>query len=162
VKPRLLVAGIGNIFFGDDGFGSAVLARLSNDAVDGVKFADFGIGVVHLAFELLGDYELAVVVDAVSRGAAPGTLFVIEPDAASEAVEADAHRMNLGSVFAFVRRLGGSAPPVVIVGCEPETLDAGVDLSAAVSHAVEAAVPLVRRIVRERLSATKEQQCTEV
>ena len=100
-----------------------------------------------------------MLVDAVARGGAPGTLYVIEPSEPVQATEPDAHRMDLGSVFGFVRMLGGQAPPITIVGCEPKSLGEGDDLSAPVAEAVETALPLVRRIVRALLVTTKEQAC---
>lgn len=161
MKPRILVAGIGNIFFGDDGFGPAVLARLAAERIDGVRVADFGIGVVHLAYELLEGYTAAVIVDAVARGGAPGTLYVIEPGEPVAAAEADPHRMDLGSVFAFVRRLSGSPPPLTIVGCEPESLAEGGAISGTVAHSIEAAIPLVRRVVAALLANSEGPICTE-
>jgi hydrogenase maturation protease len=161
VKPRILVAGIGNIFFADDAFGPAVLARLVRAPIDGVRCEDFGIRGLHLAFELLDGYAAAVIVDAVSRGGAPGTLYVIEPPEPVEATEPDAHRMDLDSVFGFVRRLGGTPPPMTIVGCEPESLEEGGEITATVSRAVEAAVPLVGRIVKQLLEQPEERICTE-
>lgn len=162
MKPRILVAGIGNIFFGDDAFGPAVLARLVCEPIAGVRIEDFGIRALHLAYELLAGYDAAIIVDAVAYGGAPGTLFVIEPSEPIETTEPDAHRMDLGSVFGFLRLLGGEPPPITIVGCEPESIDEGADLSATVSHAVESALPLVRRVVNELLAKLGEHACTEV
>ncbi len=162
MKPRILVAGIGNIFFGDDAFGPAVLARLVREPIDSVRMEDFGIRGMHLAYELLAGYDAAVIVDAVAHGGAPGTLFVIEPSEPIEASEPDAHRMDLGSVFGFLRLLDGEPPPITIVGCEPESIDEGADLTATVSRAVDAALPLVRRVVNELLAKLEEQACSEV
>ena len=161
MKPRILVAGIGNIFFADDAFGPAVLSRLARTPIDDVRCEDFGIRGLHLAFELLDGYAAAVIVDAVSRGGAPGTLYVIEPPELVEATEPDAHRMDLDSVFGFVRRLGGTPPPMTIVGCEPESVDEGGEMTATVLRAVEAAVPLVRRVVNQLLEQLEEPICTE-
>ena len=116
MSASVLVAGIGNIFFGDDAFGPAVLARLAGESLPGVRFEDFGIRGMHLAYELIAGYDAAVVVDAVERAGAPGTLHVIEPSEPIEASAPDAHRMDLGSVFGFVRLLGGEPPPITIVG----------------------------------------------
>ena len=156
MSPRVLVAGIGNIFFGDDAFGPAVLSRLAREPMAGTRYEDFGIRGMHLAYELLAGYGAAVLVDAVSRGGAPGTLYVIEPSEPVVATEADAHRMDLGSVFGFVRLLGGVAPPITIVGCEPERLDEGADLSETVARAVDAALPLVRRIAGDLLARSED------
>lgn len=156
MRPRVLVAGIGNIFFGDDAFGPAVLAALARDPIAGARCEDFGIRGMHLAYELLAGYEAAVVVDAVSRGGAPGTLYVIEPSEGIEATEPDPHRIDLGSVFGFARMLEGTPPPITIVGCEPERLDEGADPSATIARAVDTAVPLVRRVVAELLAHLQE------
>jgi hydrogenase maturation protease len=144
----ILVAGVGNVFFGDDGFGPEVArALLAQEPVDGVKFEDFGIRGLHLAYELLNDYERAIVIDAVPRGNVPGTLYVIEPDTSVVPSTPDAHTMDLGNVFAFLRTLGGEPPPITIVGCEPENVDPGIGLSPAVTRSVEAAAALVRRLL---------------
>jgi hydrogenase maturation protease len=161
VSARVLVAGIGNIFFGDDAFGPAVLARLAGESLPGVRFEDFGIRGMHLAYELLSGYEAAVIVDAVARDGVPGTLYVIEPSEPTRATEPDAHRMDLGSVLGFVRMLGGESPPLTIIGCQPESLEEGAELSATVARAVEAALPLVLRVARECIDA-EEHACTEV
>jgi hydrogenase maturation protease len=146
----VLVAGVGNIFFGDDGFGPAVAQALAREPLAGAKVEDFGIRGLHLAYELLAGYERAIVIDAVPRGGAPGTLYVIEPDArAAPAGGPDAHRMDLHNVFAFARALGGEAPPVLLVGCEPSEVAEGIGLSERVERAVEGAVRLVRRLVEE-------------
>lgn len=162
MKPRILVAGVGNIFFGDDAFGSAVLQRLAREPMDGVRLEDFGIRGLHLAYELLDGYAAAVIVDAVSRGGAPGSIYVIEPSEPIEATSPDAHRMDLGSVFGFLKLLGGEPPPITIVGCEPESVDEGADMSAVVSDAVDAALPVVRRVAAQLLAKSEEQACTEV
>jgi hydrogenase maturation protease len=145
----ILVAGVGNLFFGDDGFGPEVARALAREPLDGVKVEDFGIRGLHLAYELLDGYERAILVDAVPRGAAPGTLYVIEPSDETPAGPPDAHRMDVQNVFAYLRVLGGEPPPVTIVGCEPETTEPGIALSAAVTRAVEPAAALVRRLIHE-------------
>lgn len=161
MKARVLVAGIGNIFFADDAFGSAVALRLEREPIAGARCEDFGIRGVHLAYELLVGYDAAVIVDAVSHGGEPGTLYVIEPSEPVEASEPDAHRMDLGSVFGFLRLLDGTPPPITIVGCEPECLDEGADVSVTIARAIDAAVPLVRRIVTELVARLEEHVCTE-
>ncbi|GAC1304985.1 MAG: hydrogenase maturation protease [Vulcanimicrobiaceae bacterium] len=162
MSPRVLVAGIGNIFFGDDAFGPAVLARLAREPIAGTRCEDFGIRGMHLAYELLAGYEAVVLVDAVSRGGTPGTLSVIEPSEPIAAKEPDAHRMDLGSVFGFVRLLEGVPPPITIVGCEPERLDEGAELSATVARAVDTALPLVRRIAGELLARSEDRSWSRV
>ncbi len=147
MMPRVLVAGVGNIFFGDDGFGPAVAQRLAGETIPDARVADFGIRGMHLAYELLSGYGAAVLIDAVPRGGEPGTLYVIEPEPVHSGTAPDAHRMDLENVFACARMLGGEPPPVMIVGCEPATVDDGIGLSPTVERAVEAALPLVRRVV---------------
>ncbi|MGA2759914.1 MAG: hydrogenase maturation protease [Candidatus Cybelea sp.] len=150
---RLLVAGIGNIFFGDDGFGSQVAQVLAEAPIEDVKIEDFGIRGLHLAFELISGYERAFLIDAVPRGGVPGTLYVIEPDVAELPQSMpDAHRMDLQNVFAFVRTIGGEPPPVTVVGCEPSTSGEEIGLSDAVSAAVTPAAELVRRLVGKALN----------
>ncbi len=148
--PRLLVAGVGNVFFGDDGFGPEVARALLVEPPAGVKIEDFGIRGLHLAYELLNGYEHAILIDAVPRGERPGTLYVIEPHGDVAASTPDAHRMDLQNVFGYLRVLGGEPPPLTIVGCEPETTEPGMALSPPVARSVDAAVTLVRRIVSEK------------
>jgi hydrogenase maturation protease len=149
----VLVAGVGNIFFGDDGFGPAVPAvarALAGEPPTGAKVEDFGIRGLHLAYELLAGHERAIVIDAVARGGAPGTLYLIEPDVATAPAGApDAHRMDLHNVFAFLRALEGEAPPLLIVGCEPSSTAEGIGLSPEVERAIEPAVQLARRLIDE-------------
>jgi hydrogenase maturation protease len=146
--PRVLIAGVGNVFFGDDGFGPEVARALLVQApVDGAKVEDFGIRGLHLAYELLNGYEHAIIVDAVPRGDVPGTLYVIEPDTTVLPATPDAHSMDLGNVFAYLRTLGGDPPPLTIVGCEPENIEPGMGLSPAVARSVEGAAALVRRLI---------------
>jgi hydrogenase maturation protease len=152
-----LIAGLGNIFNGDDGFGVEVAASLLKKTwPDDVEVADFGIRGVHLAYQLLDGYELVVIVDAVSRGGEPGTLYVIEhrPDEGrplqlEHEPMIDAHDLGPDGVLALVPSLGGALGRVVVVGCEPETLAPGVGLSAAVAGSVESAVELVGEVVQQ-------------
>jgi hydrogenase maturation protease len=145
------VAGIGNIFFGDDGFGSEVARVLAESPIEDVKIEDFGIRGLHLAFELVGGYERAFLIDAVPRGGQPGTLYVLEPDVQPQTTMPDAHRMDLQNVFAFVRTIGGEPPPITVVGCEPSLAGENIGLSDAVGAAVMPAVELVRRLVGKAL-----------
>ena len=152
----MLVAGIGNILLGDDGFGVHVARALAGDTfADGVSVADFGIRGVHLAYELAdGDYDAVILIDAVPRGGTPGTLHVIEPEiAAAEATAeaADAHSLTPAAVLAWVARLGRKCPPVTIVGCEPGTIDESLTLSEPVAAAVDRAAQLVRELVAAQM-----------
>ncbi len=148
---RVLVAGIGNVFFGDDGFGCEVAQVLAREPqAPGVKVEDFGIRGLHLAYELLAGYDRALLIDAAPRGEAPGTLYVIEPADEAGGEPPDAHRMDVQNVFAFLRLLGGTPPPLTLVGCEPATLVPEMGLSPAVERAVEPAAALVRRLLAEQ------------
>src|SRR4051812_2799393 len=121
VEPitRVLVAGIGNVFLGDDGFGVAVAEQLSaHEWPDGVHVEDFGIRGMDLAYALAG-YDVAILVDAVPRDGAPGTLYVIEPAPDAGEVGFDAHGMDPVTVLALARTLGGPLPRGLVVGCEP-------------------------------------------
>jgi hydrogenase maturation protease len=149
---RVLVAGVGNVFFGDDGFGPEVARALLSEPPGDTKVEDFGIRGLHLAYELLAGYERAILIDAVPRGEAPGTLYVIEPDDEAPTGAPDAHRMDVQNVFAYVRVLGGEPPAVTIVGCEPQTVEPGMGLSEPVTRSVGAAAALVRRLIDEQLA----------
>ncbi len=162
----ILVAGLGNIFNGDDGFGVEVASLLLQKAwPDDVEVADFGIRGVHLAYQLLDGYELVVIVDAVSRGGGPGSLYVIEhlpdeqrPIEPGDQAMIDAHDLGPDGVLALVPSLGGTLGRVVVIGCEPETLSPGVGLSAPVTGSVEAAADLVREIVEQARVGVRRQQ----
>jgi hydrogenase maturation protease len=151
---KILVAGIGNIFLGDDGFGVEVAQRLAaEDLPEDVQVRDFGIRGLHLAYEMLdGGYGMTVLVDASPRGGKPGSLYLIEPELDNlEASQADAHSMNPGAVFATLKALGGVPGRVLMVGCEPQSTDEGIGLSAPVANAVGEAVQFLREIIdRER------------
>jgi hydrogenase maturation protease len=161
MSRRVLVAGIGNIFLGDDGFGVEVAARLAGrDLPPGVRVADFGIRGVHLAYELLDGYDALVLVDAVPMGEPPGTIAVIEPEPDGEWASADdtevvvdAHTMSPHVVLSTLARLGGTLEHVYVVGCQPANLDEGIGLSPAAAGAVdaaaEAALELCSQLVTE-------------
>jgi hydrogenase maturation protease len=152
--PRLLVAGVGNIFLGDDGFGVEVAQRLaSRPQPAGVVVKDFGIRGVHLAYKLLDGYEALTLVDAVSRGGVPGTLYAIEPapGAAEPVSPADAHDMGPEAVLGMLTQLGGVVGRVVVVGCEVAEIVERIGLSAPVARAVPEAVRRIERMVTEFL-----------
>lgn len=149
---RTLVAGIGNVFLGDDGFGAEVARRMAMQPVAGnVRVADFGIRGMHLAYEILGGgYAQTILVDAMPRGGAPGTLYVLDPEVVATDAPPDAHAMHPHAVLQLVAQLGGTAGRVVIVGCEPQPeSDEPMTLSAPVAHAVDQAIALIRRLVAE-------------
>lgn len=149
---RTLVAGIGNIFNGDDGFGVEVARRLARRPMPpGVHVEDYGIRGVHLAYELLDGYDLLVLVDAMPRGEAPGTVFVLEPEVdAAAAPPLDAHCMDPQAVLGMVSGLGGGVGRVLVVGCEPAEVGDGIGLSQPVAAAVETATRVVEVLVGDK------------
>jgi hydrogenase maturation protease len=167
---RILVACIGNIFLGDDGFGVAVAERLKERRYPaGVQVVDFGIRGVELAYTLLDDeYDALVLVDAVPRGRAPGTLYLIEPEVARSDAEQgardgsaalDAHSMDPMKVLAFARSLGARSIQTLLVGCEPATSPGSADyeemqmgLSAPVLAAVDGAAQMIDGLVEQLLA----------
>jgi hydrogenase maturation protease len=150
-----LVAGIGNVFLGDDGFGVEVAGRLTGQPWPaGVRVEDFGIRGVHLAYELLDGYDVLVLVDAMRMGEAPGTVAVIDAEPAAltpdgDAPVVDAHTMNPDVVLGLLGALGGSVGRVFIVGCEPATVEESMGLSPPVAEAVDRAVVLCRDLVAD-------------
>ena len=164
-KPTVLIAGIGNIFLGDDAFGVEVVRRLADLRLpESVRVADFGIRGFDLAYALQDGYETTILVDASPHGEAPGTLYVIEPDLKalddSEAPRAvvEAHAMNPMNVLRMARAMNIEVKNVLLVGCEPETLggeEGQMGLSAAVEAAVDDAVKLVESIVNKILNGDR-------
>ncbi|MEV6621883.1 hydrogenase maturation protease [Amycolatopsis sp. NPDC051106] len=148
MRPRVLVAGIGNIFLSDDGFGVEVIKELEGtDLPPWVQIADYGIAGMHLAYDLLGGYDTTILLDATPHGRPPGTLSLIEADTEDLATASiDAHGMQPEAVFRLLRLLGGDAGRVLIVGCEPACLDEGIGLSPVVAAAVAAAVRAVTEL----------------
>jgi hydrogenase maturation protease len=154
VSSRVLVAGVGNIFLSDDGFGVEVARRLADEHLPAtVTVADFGIRSVHLAFELLDGYDALILVDALGRGEVPGTVTVLEPDLdralLSEGSIVDAHGMHPGAVLSMVSDMGGRLDRVVVVGCEPQTLEEHIGLSPVVEGVVDEAVRVVSDLARQ-------------
>jgi hydrogenase maturation protease len=156
VTATVLIAGVGNIFLGDDGFGSEVAGRLARADLPGwVQVVDYGIRGMHLAFDLANadGYETTILVDATPRGGEPGTIYVIEPDlrprprTAQAAVEQNplfnAHGMQPDVVFGMLDMLGAQAGRVLVVGCEPASVADGIGLSEPVAAAVDEAVRVV-------------------
>lgn len=155
VALRVLVAGIGNVFLGDDGFGVAAADRLARRELPaGVDVVDFGIRGMDLAYAL-GDYEAAILLDAVPRGEAPGTVYVIEPRIDPDDVAIDTHGMDPVSVLRLAHGLGSRVPRTLVVGCEPseildpDTEDVVVELSEPVRAGVEEAVRVTERLLAE-------------
>ena len=151
-KPAILVAGIGNIFFGDDAFGVEVVRRLTTRSWPAhVVVKDFGIRGYDLACALQGGYDTVILVDAVSRGGLSGTLHVLELDPEAEACAGnpEMHHLDLVQVFNLVRHMGGRLPLLHLVGCEPATLEPAVDLSEPVRRAVAEAVAVIESLIAE-------------
>jgi hydrogenase maturation protease len=153
---RVLVAGIGNVFLGDDGFGVALADRLARTALPaGVEVVDYGIRGMDLAYALLEGWDAVVLLDATPCGKAPGTLYVIEPDLDLVEPAFDAHGMDPVTVLALARALGGTLPRTLVVGCEPLTRMTGDEpevvavLSEPVRAALDAAVPLAEELLGE-------------
>ena len=148
---KILVAGIGNIFLGDDAFGVEVVRRMGAQRVsDSVRVVDFGIRSYDLAYSLMEDWDHVILVDAISRGGQPGTVYVIEPDLENLGEpDLDAHSMNPESVLRMVQALGGKMKHILVLGCEPATVDASDDGQFALSRPVESAVDRAIQIIRE-------------
>jgi len=154
VSATILIAGVGNIFLSDDGFGVAVADRVRDEPLPaGVKVADFGIRAVHLAYELMNGYDGLILIDAVARNGPPGTVYVIEPDLeALKDPALDAHSMSPDTVFSLLKSFGIELKQVYVVGCEPADLGDGMDLSPAVAAAVGGATDVVRDLALKMLA----------
>lgn len=161
MKDQVLVAGVGNIFLGDDAFGVEVVRAMATRPIsEGVAVRDFGIRSFDLAYALLDDWSAVILVDAVSRQAAPGTLFVIEPDLRElpEAIETatfDGHSMDPVTVLRLARTLGEIRPQIFVLGCEPADLggeEGRMGLSPEVEAAINQAVSMVEKLVHELLA----------
>lgn len=148
----ILVAGIGNIFFGDDGFGVEVSRRLSNSALpEDVRVIDFGIRGLDLTYALLDGYDAVVMVDVAQRGGEPGTLYLMEPKVGEELC-VETHGMEPHKVLALAKAMGSKLDCLRLVACEPLIFGEdgiGVGLSPPVEAAVEPAVRLVQSVVSE-------------
>ena len=156
-EHRILVAGIGNIFLGDDAFGVEVAQQmLRQEMPDGVQVVDFGIRSFDLAYAMIEDYEATILVDATQRGGTPGTLYLIEPDLSEldemEGEVVNAHSMNPVRVLQLVQTLGGEPGKLYLVGCEPAILESengALGLSEQVAAAVPDAIRMVLSLVAD-------------
>jgi hydrogenase maturation protease len=157
-RPRILIAGVGNIFLGDDAFGVEVVQRLAQRPLpEAVRVVDFGIRGLDLAYALLDGYEAVILVDAAPHGGRPGTLYVLEPETGSsapgsgEAPLIETHNLDPARVLSLVAALGGTLPRLLVVGCEPDMGAAEDDITAGLSPpvraAVDEAVPLVESLL---------------
>jgi hydrogenase maturation protease len=161
--PRILVAGVGNIFLGDDGFGVEVVQQLARRPLPAnVRVEDFGIRGFDLSYRLLDNFDAVILVDAAPRGHAPGTVTLIEPapvettapPAPGEGVMIDTHNMDPLRVLRFVAAMGGTVRRILVVACEPQPFDADADdmqvgLSPPVQAAVDEAIAMIESLVNE-------------
>ncbi|MFJ7590961.1 hydrogenase maturation protease [Streptomyces sp. NPDC097617] len=166
MNARVLVAGIGNVFLGDDGFGvETVRALAAHPLPEGVEVVDFGVRGVHLAYQLLDGYDTLLLIDATARGGEPGTLYLIEADghavARAPGAQApappvlDGHHMSPDAVLALLDTLcagTGATPPrrTLVLGCEPAGVEEGIGLSAPVAAAVPEAVRAALDLIHGR------------
>ena len=162
-QSRILVAGVGNIFLGDDAFGVEVAQRLAErPQPEGVRVVDFGIRGFDLAYALMDGFDLAILVDAMPRGDLPGTLYVLEPDL--EELETypdqpcvlDTHGMDPLNVLRLVRIMGGQPGPLRVIGCEPAVLGTEGDPVMGLSEPVQAAVAEAVRLVESLITENRE------
>ena len=158
-KPRILVAGIGNIFMGDDAFGAEVAQQLAQRNLPAdVRVGDFGIRGLDLAYALQDGYETTILIDAYPRGDEPGTLYVAEPDLdriSDSAPEMDAHGLDPLKILRLAASMGASLKRVLLVGCEPATLgpeEGAMGLSEPVARAVTEAVSVVESLTKQLLA----------
>jgi hydrogenase maturation protease len=157
---KILVAGIGNIFMGDDAFGSEVARRLMNEPLPPeVRVTDFGIRSYDLAYALMDGYDVTILVDVTSRQQAPGTVYLIEPDLSEldhlDETMADAHSMSPVKVLQMLRTFGSSPGKLYLVGCEPAILEVEegeIGLSKIVEASIPRAIELIKSLVNDLLS----------
>lgn len=163
--PRILVAGIGNIFLGDDGFGVEVVQRLtSREWPAGVRVADYGIRGLDLAFTLLDGCDLAILVDALPRGGPPGKLYLLEPDLDNLGpADIQTHNMDpvkvLQMVKAFSDPSAGGLPAlrIRVVGCEPGTFGPEGVGQIGLSEPVQAALGEAERMIELLIQSFKQE-----
>jgi hydrogenase maturation protease len=162
VTARVLVAGIGNMFLGDDGFGPEVARRVlaggaeGSSLPEGVRVVDYGIRGMHLAYDLLDGVDALVLVDALPGDGPAGSITVLQvgQDDLGDG-EFDAHGMDPVAVLASLSSLGGELPLTYVVGCHPADVGEGIGLSRPVSDAVPDAIATVRRVVDDILAAVE-------
>lgn len=155
MNGKILVACIGNIFFGDDAFGVEIAKRLTDTPLpQGVVVRDFGIRSYDLAYTLMKHWDLVVLVDALPAGGKPGTLYAFEPELPAEngiPPSVDAHSLSPDSVLQLVQALGGKVGRLLVVGCEPESVEPNqqgeIGLSPHVRAAMDEAVRMIQDLV---------------
>ena len=166
MTARILVAGVGNIFLGDDGFGVEVALALSRRQLpENVSVKDFGIRGFDLAYALLDPWDAVIIVDALPRGQAAGTLYVVEPDLAALAGAAAAetainpHGMDPVRVLNLAASQGTITAQVLVLGCEPQDFGDELEGRMGLSARVQAAVPEAAKMALEladRIATTKQ------
>ena len=156
---KVLVAGIGNIFLGDDAFGVEVVQRLAQRPLPGhVCVMDFGIRSFDLAYTLMCEWDLIILVDTLPRGGQPGTLYTLEPELpGTDELPAnfDAHTMNPVAVLQMVCALGGQVGRMQVVGCEPATVEPDPEGHMGLSEPVQAAVDEAIRVIEDLVKCAK-------
>jgi hydrogenase maturation protease len=150
MAPRVLVAGIGNLFLGDDGFGPEVVRRLAAERTPApsVTVTDYGIRGMHLAYDLLAGYDALILVDALPAAGSPGEVAVLEvgPEDLGPG-DFDAHGMNPMAVLAGLTGLGGTLPPTYVVGFRTADVAEGIGLGPAATTAVPAAITAIQALL---------------
>jgi hydrogenase maturation protease len=161
MSARILIAGVGNHFHGDCGFGVEVARRLETYPLpEGVSVADVGIRSLHLAYAMLRRPDLLLVIDAVRRGGAPGTIYLLDVSELASAPSRElpeTRGMSIATVVTAAWTLGGKSPPILLVGCEPEFVGERTGLSAVVKRAVPKAEDLIRGTVARWLGSGADQ-----
>lgn len=145
---KTLVAGMGNVLRGDDGFGIRVIDELKQNHIftDDVNLYEAGIGGISLVQELMSGYDALIVIDAVEKGAAPGTVFVLEPMDGKVEIKnlelhqkmVDMHYADPSKVLLMAKAVNVCPPIVYIVGCQPEFVD---EAEEGLRPSVENAIP---------------------
>jgi hydrogenase maturation protease len=162
-KKRVMIAGVGNMFLKDDGFGGAVIKKMLNSEFpEGVEVKDFGTGGLKLAYDLMKGYDGLILLDASQRGEKPGTLYVIEPEESSvesnleDGGPIDPHGSDPATILRFVKAIGAWPAKVLIVACEPEAVDDfEIGLSETVNNAINNAVELVNDLINDIYAEAK-------
>jgi hydrogenase maturation protease len=158
-QKKILVAGIGNIFLGDDAFGSEVARRLMHETLPAeARVSDFGIRSYDLAYAMMDGYDATILIDITPQGQPPGTVYLIEPDLNQldqlDEKMADAHSMNPLKMLQMLRTFGTSPGKLYLIGCEPAILECEggqIGLSESVEAAVPQAIQMIKSLVKDLL-----------
>jgi hydrogenase maturation protease len=166
---KILVAGIGNIFLGDDAFGSEVARRLMSEKLPPeVRVIDFGIRTYDLAYAIMDGYDVTILIDITAQGRTPGTVYLIEPDLNQldqlDANLADAHSMNPARVLQMLRRFGSSPGKLYLIGCEPAILeveDGQIGMSETVEKSIPQAIEWIKTLLDDLLKGNPKKKEVE-